>query len=228
MDIYIKNADTIAHVWSGQQIQPGEYYLLEGFEKPRWQNNSQLLSDIGSGIAIVARNSSGSEDITDVSSAIDFLRGELPKNEDGLPIVAPTFEETQGLTVVWKGSLYIATAGALNIFDEAVTTQIKVRGGWYELMDTNAVVGDYIEFSIIDKDDVLGLFTTYGLTVGVDVLELKKFIRKEYVNPNIYMRQEFASDGASTVYAGLYIRIAYLSTGANDVQFKVMEKYHEI
>lgn len=228
MDIYIKNTDTIAHVWSGQQIQPGEYYLLEGLEKPRWQNNSQLLSDIGSGIAIVARNGSGSEDIIDVATAIDFLKGELPKNVDGLLIVAPTFEEHQGLTVVWKGSLYTATAGALNIFDEVVTTQIKVRGGWYELMDANAVVGDYIEFSIIDKDDVLGLFATYGLTVGVDILELKKFIRKEYVNPSIHVRQDFNSEGASTVVAGLYMRVTYLSTGSNDVQFKKMEKYHEI
>lgn len=37
--------------------------------------------------------------------------------------------------------------------------------------------------SIVDKDDVLGLFSTYGLTVGVDVLELKEFVEDFYAPP---------------------------------------------
>jgi len=228
MAIYAKNTDTVQHKWAGQYVQPSEYYALEFLEESKWASNSQVLSDIGSGILVIARDDSGNNDITDVSEAINYLKGVGPVNEDGLPIVAPTFEEHQGLTVVWKGTLHTAAAGALSIFDEVVTTQIKVRGGWYELMDDKAAVGDYIEFSIVDKDDVLGLFSAYGLTVGVDILELKKFIRKEYVNPRITGRQDFDSEGASTVYAGLYMRVAYFSTGAEDVQFKTMEKYHEI
>lgn len=153
----------------------------------------------------------------------------IPKRDSsGTAIFAPTFEDLDGLSTVWKSYLYTATAGALNIFDEEVTTQIKMRGGWYELFDTNAVIGDYIEFSIVDKNDVLGLFSSYGLTVGVDILELKKFIRKEYVNPANKNRQLFESLAASTVTVGLFLRVAYLSTGTTDVQFKVMEKYHEI
>ncbi|HUV84463.1 MAG TPA: hypothetical protein VMV86_02075 [Methanosarcinales archaeon] len=228
MDIYIKNADTIAHVWSGQQIQPGEYYLLEESEKTKWQNNSQFLTDVANSIAILARSGSGSDDIIDISEAISFLKEELPKNENGLPLMAPTFEDTQGLTTVWKSHLYTATAGALSIFDEPVLSQIKVRGGWYELF-SSPTEGDYVEFSVIDKDDVLGLFSTYGLTIGVDILELKKFVRTEYINPNsINARQEFLSNGATSVYAGLYMRVAYLSTGLSDVVFKITEKYHEV
>jgi len=229
MDIYIKNADTIAHVWSGQQIQPGEYYLLEESEKPKWQNNSQFLTDVANGVAVLARGDSGSDDITDVSEAISFLKDEVPKNENGLPLTAPTFEDTQGLTTVWKSYLYTATAGALSVFDEPVSSQIKMRGGWYELFGNDAAAGDYVEFSIIDKDDVLGLFSTYGLTVGVDILELKKFVRTEYTNPDsANSRQEFISNGATSVYTGLYTRVAYLSTGLSDVKFKITEKYHEI
>jgi len=229
MAIYAKNADTIAHTWAGMQIQPATYYPLESSEETRWANDSQVLADIGSGLIIIARDASGNNDITDVSEAINYLKGNGPVSEDGLPIVAPTFEDTQGLTTVWKGYLRTATAGALNIFDEVVTSQIRVRGGWYEILDSNANIGDYLEFSIIDKDDVLGLFATYGLTVGVDVLELKKFIRTEYVNPNgNNKRQIFESSGASIVISGLYMRTSYLSTGTVDVQFKVVEKYHEI
>lgn len=151
------------------------------------------------------------------------------RNEEGLTIIAPTFEDAQGLTTVWKGRIYTATAGALNIFDELVTTQLKVRGGWYELLDNKAVINDYLEFAIVDKDDVLGLFAAYGLTVGQDVLELKKFVRTEYINPmTAGQRQDFESNGASTVYAGLYMRVYYNSTGSEDVKFKIMEKYHEI
>lgn len=150
------------------------------------------------------------------------------RDENGLPIFAPTFEDTQGLTTVWKAHLYTATAGALSIFDEEVTTQMKLRGGWYELFDNNAVIGDYVEFSIIDKNDVLGLFSTYGLIVGQDILELKKFVRTEYVNPNMQGRQLFESAGASTVVPGLFLRTAYLSNGTANVQFKVVEKYHEV
>lgn len=229
MAIYAKNTDTVQHKWGGTYVQPSTYYALESLEESSWANDSQVLTDIGNGTLVIAKDDSGNNDITDVNEAINYLKGNGPVNEDGLPLMAPTFEDAQGLTTVWKGHKYTASAGVLNIFDEVITSQIKVRGGWYELMDANAIVGDYIEFSIVDKDDVLGLFTTYGLTVGVDILELKKFVRTEYVNPLMSgRREEFESSGASTVYAGLYMRTSYLSTGAEDVTFKITEKYHEI
>lgn len=152
-----------------------------------------------------------------------------PRDEKGLPVIAPTFEDTQGLTTVWKGYLYTASAGSLNFFDEEVTSQLVLRGGWYEIIDKDKVnVGDYLEFSIIDKNDVLGLFALYGLTVGVDVLELKKFVRTEYVNPNPAGIPDFTAQGASPVTAGLFMRVSYMNTGAEDVRFKITEKYHEI
>lgn len=91
-----------------------------------------------------------------------------PKDASGNPIVAPTFEDDAGLTGRWRGEKYTATKNTLNIFDRLVTSQIKLRGGWYELLDDpnspTAVLNDYIEFAVVDKDDVLGLFSTYGLT----------------------------------------------------------------
>lgn len=227
-DIWVKNNHIEQKNWCGQGIDPGEYYLIEAFEVSRWQTNSVFLVDLANGVAVLAKSDSGSDDIIDVAKALAFLNDKPPTDENGIPVVAPTFEDTQGLTVVWKGRLHTAIAGSLNIFDHPVITQIKVRGGWYELMDGNAAIGDYIEFSIIDKDNILGLFSAYGLTEGVDILELKKFIRTEYVNPKISARQDFSADGASTVIAGLYMRVSYLSTGVDDVQFKVMEKYHEL
>lgn len=153
-------------------------------------------------------------------------------NNEGNQIVAPTFEDDGGLMGVWKGFLYTATAGVLNLYDEVVTKELKLRGGWYELIAPQAVPqaaeGDYIEFSIVDKDDILGMFGMLGLTVGVDVLELAKFVRKDYVNPYETSRQEFMSMGASAVMQGLYFRTAYQSTGATNVKFTIVLKYHEV
>jgi len=228
---YIKNEDNVVHTWCGTPIEPGEYYMIPDQDKLKWANDSQLIIDIASGYAAVAKTDDETTDFTDVSEAINYLKDIINQltNVDGYPLVAPTFEDAQGLTTVWKGRIYTATAGAVNIFDEPVTTQIKVRGGWYELMNDKAVAGDYVEFSIVDKDNILGLFGLYGLTVGVDVLELKKFIRTEYINPlRVGSKEVFESAGASTVYAGLYMRVTYHSTGVDDVDFKVVEKYHEI
>jgi hypothetical protein len=146
----------------------------------------------------------------------------------GRTIVSPTFEDTQGLSTIWKGHLYTAAPNSLNIFDEKVTTQLKLRGGWYKLLDSTANVGDYVEFSIIDKDNILGLFGMFGLTVGTSVLELKKFVRSEYVSPNDMTRQDFVTGGASEVMAGLYFRTYYLNTGSSEIKFAITEKYHEV
>jgi hypothetical protein len=151
-----------------------------------------------------------------------------PRHASGAHIYAPTFEDTGGLHPQWKGHLYTAVAGATNIFDELVTTEKQLRGGWYEILDSNAVIGDYVEQSVVDKDDVLGYFSAYGLTVGQDVLELKKYIKTEYVNPNTAgQRQVFQVNSTFVVTAGLYLRVLYESTGANDVQMKVTTLAYE-
>lgn len=145
-----------------------------------------------------------------------------PKDDDGNPVTAPAFENTGGLHPLWHGHLYTVTAGATNIFDELVTTEKRLRGGWYTLMDGNAVVGDYIEESVVDKDDVLGYFGYYGYTVGVDVLELKKYVRTEYVHPKSEgIRQEFQANSVFSVVAGLYLRTIFESTGLNDLKLAV-------
>lgn len=149
--------------------------------------------------------------------------GTAPKSSDGRPILAPTFEDAYGLTPIWDGQLCEAAPGAISIFDKLITTELKIRGGWYELLEAGAVVGDLLEFAIVDKDDVLGYFTPLGLTVGSGVLELKKYVRNEYVAPAaLAQRQEFFCGSVFSVMAGLYFRTIYHSTGTTPVKFKTM------
>ncbi len=72
----IKNNDSETHTWVGQEIQAGQYYQIQPLEEMAWANDSSLLSDIGSGIAIV---NDGSSDITDINEAINYLKGDVPK-----------------------------------------------------------------------------------------------------------------------------------------------------
>jgi len=137
-------------------------------------------------------------------------------------VIAPAFEDTGGVSPQWVSNLYTVQAGALNFFDRAIIYEEKLRRGWYEVMDTNSVIGDYIEESVIDKDDVLGYFGAYGYTVGVDVLELVKYVKTDYINPLAAgTRQNFEVGSVFAIMPGLYLRTAYLSTGANNIQLKV-------
>lgn len=151
----------------------------------------------------------------------------VPISQDGGVRFAPTFEDTNDLQPSWEGHLYEAVAGATSIFDELVDTERQIRGGWYEIFSGPPVHGDYIEFSVVDKDDVLGYFTPLGLVVGQDVLELQKYVLKEYVNPNSSGRELFMANSVWPLIAGLYMRTIYVSAGGVNVNFKVVTLAYE-
>lgn len=156
------------------------------------------------------------------TTIVDSMGDDGPATEDGTPIVSTSFSDSQGLDPKWEGQKYVATAGALSIFDLLITTEKKLRGGWYQLMKGSVPhADDYIEFGVYDKDDVLGLFATYGLTVGVDVLELKKYVIKDYTDVEGLALQTFKSDSVFTIAAGLYLRSIYNSLGGTDVPFRI-------
>lgn len=152
-------------------------------------------------------------------------------DSDGNLVVTPTFEYDGDLNGVWKGYSYTAPPGVLSFFEEEVVTEVKLRGGWYQLIapttSPQANKGDYLEFSVIDRNDVLGYFAAFGLIVGNDILELKRAVKTDFINPFNNSRQEFMATGASTVVAGLFFRTSYFNTGVVPVDFKVTLKYHE-
>lgn len=108
MNIQIKNADTVNHVWVGQTVTPGTYYVIQAVELAAWANNSQLLIDIANGLAVV---NNGTADFTDVNSAISYLKGTAaqlvtttaPKTPDGKDVVA-TNRIPDGFTLGSEGA----------------------------------------------------------------------------------------------------------------------------
>jgi len=156
----------------------------------------------------------------------------MPHDEVGNPRFAPTFEDDQGLNGTWKGKRYVVEPGVLNIYDELVVKELKIRGGWYELMhlpaDCPATDEDYVEFSVVDKDDVTGLFALFGLEVGVDVIEFGKFPETDYVNKYAAAtRQMFRVNGAKDIIPGLYLRTYYMSMGSEGLLVKRVVQVHE-
>lgn len=85
---YIKNTTNGNKTWVGQLVSSGDYYEIQSHEEAQWANDSTLLTDIGSGDAVVAKDDSGTTDITDVATGINHLKDIviLPYDSDNAPI----------------------------------------------------------------------------------------------------------------------------------------------
>jgi|GEM_PF-5634476 len=114
-----------------------------------------------------------------------------------------------------------------NIFDFRISEEIvgkdncvEIVGGQYYIRNIDAInEADIMEFSVVDKDDVLGLFQYYRLTVGTDVLELAKFVRTHSVIGGTLVR---INPGQSKILPlGLYLRTSYISYGSVPFKLKI-------
>lgn len=74
MTKWIKNNSGVVKTYLGQQINDQTYYEIQPYESTAWANDSLLLTDIGSGDAIVAKDDSGNSNIVDINNAINYLK----------------------------------------------------------------------------------------------------------------------------------------------------------
>lgn len=140
---------------------------------------------------------------------------------------SPYPPERQFFQIGNGGAPYACVPGAVNIFDlkidgtmvEPNTKDVYLFGGEY-WTDANVLENDYVEFSVVDKDNVLGYHTKYGLTPGVDVIELAKYIRKRPLVPST--KDKIESGNAVLLREGLYLRTIYnAAAGGQNRIFKV-------
>lgn len=148
------------------------------------------------------------------------MKGQIHRPAEKLSPYAFAEERT-----VFQGFSYTAQPGALNIFDEPIGNNlVYVQGGKLWIKEPN--LGDYAELSVVDKDNVLGLFEQYNLVEGTDVLELSKWVKKLYMPPWNWECELFAKT-AGSVMPGLYLRIAYNNVGTQPVDFGVFYLWYE-
>lgn len=157
-------------------------------------------------------------------------------NDNGDRIFAPTLDDVAGFYPKKRCYKETVVKNTENFFDYEVTSEKRINGGefWIFPGDESRVhEDDYIEFSIIDKNDVLGLFATYGLSVANgDILELVKFVQNDYVKKgNVadgYHSQLYEGiKGTNRVMAGLFMRVSYSSHGTDDLKFLWRLYYYE-
>lgn len=154
----------------------------------------------------------------------DGLAVEVHSPITGALVTAPTYSQYEE-DAAFKGIMLDAPANQTSFHDLEITTQIYIEGGYFWSDGGNR--GDYVEVSVVDKDDVLGLFTQLNLTVGVDVLELDKFVETMYLKPGGMEFSLVQTSDIAQVMAGLYIRTKYENTGANAGTVSVLYKWFE-
>lgn len=142
----------------------------------------------------------------------------------GALVTAATYSQYEE-DAAFKGIMLDAPANQTSIHDLEITTQIYIEGGYFWSDGGNK--GDYVEVSVVDKDDVLGLFGQFNLTVGVDVLELDKFVETMYLKPGGMEFSLVQTSDIAQVMEGLYIRTKYENVGANVGMVSVLYKWFE-
>jgi len=173
----IKNIDSVAHTWGGVEIAAsGEYTVSSDVEWASFATDSAFFDAI---VADEAQVNDGVNDLSSHLAQINYVLKKVSVDSQGHPIYAPTFEFDENRTKEWTGRRYPVTAGVLNIWDEWNASTMYLRGGWYEIFQEpssyKTIDGDTIEFSIVDKDDVMGLFSLFGLTARTNEVQTFTF-----------------------------------------------------
>jgi len=197
---WIKNTTVGSKTWLGQQVAASTYYNIQTSEESNWANDSTLLTDIGSGDALVAKDDSGNNDITDVSDAINYLKDDIAKE-------VLTQKEKSNIT------LKMACGKATSNVSGFVQLDIKVPGtagsgdgryveggsAWFLTYHPD----DHFKVHVIDVDNILGYgagtqvgsYTEDGANAGfyaepdgkVHVNSMGFF---GFINSGLYLRME--------------------------------------
>ena len=155
MSKWIKNNTAGTKTYAGKDITAGAYREVDS---DLWSKDSLLLTDIGNGDAIVAKDDTGTTDISDISEAIDFLKSNVPsqvevtKQDQIPPFASKTIPETgqklfrrkHGFSVDGGGSIAASSSGTMSFvipYALAKMTEVEIIG---------AKTGDTVDLKVYD------------------------------------------------------------------------------
>lgn len=194
LDKEIRDA-SITIAFDGINASPSGYELMFRAALPQ--------ADIDKANAVIAAHAGVRDSTLDEDAAA--VKPKDPRTGYEVIAVSPYAYSEEDST--HKGVLFLPTRGQVSFHDIQVTTEVFIQGA-EDYQISNGITGDIVEFSIVDKDDVLGMFGAMGLTVGQDVLEVAKFLRTFHVEPGTH-RGQVLGKTAGQVLPGLYMRIKY-------------------
>jgi hypothetical protein len=136
---------------------------------------------------------------------------EINRTDEGNFIYSPTYFSAPE---AWrsKGIKFTIPGNSVGINDLMISSQLRIQGA--DFWARSDIDGNEVEFSVIDKDNVLGYHTIYSLPPG-HPLELTKFVESNFFPSGLYCGSKTATQ-AHPVVQGLYIRIKYTNNSANE------------
>jgi hypothetical protein len=123
----------------------------------------------------------------------------------------PPFTDADNYRARSKGFSGTAVASSTTNLDFAIGVEDRYMHGG-ELILKNHVFGDTYKFQVIDKDNVLG----YGANTVLDEFRTDWNVFEDRQNQGI-INYNFVA----RLYAGLYVRLVYTSTGGTNVLVRV-------
>ena len=120
-------------------------------------------------------------------------------NKPVIQQVAITLSE-DAFKISAEGFKFLANANTTTTFDYQLNQKFMFRG--LSFLSNNAILGDYINVQLVDKDNVLGL--------GAGII-LASPIKKGYIMPTINSGPIYREDVSSSQIPieGLYLRVNY-------------------
>jgi hypothetical protein len=210
--------------WVGYFVELDEgYEVLTGHKDLIFRSvvSSDNISDFKFNVKSLLVKASSINDA--IALLIGLTTQALKVTPSGAMLSAPTH---MTVSEAWRmhGYKFNMPASGLSIHDIEITTQVLVQGGtfWVDVEGED----DYAEFSVVDKNNVLGLFSLFGLTPGEDVLELKKFITKMYMHKGFNNKSIMASV-VTPVVSGLFLRNYYYNSSSSPVKVGMSYVWYE-
>ncbi len=236
---WIKNADILTHTYEGQEIAAGTYHEILQNEWTSWSNNSDLLTDISTGIVIVAKDDSGSNDISDINEAINYLKGLLPSEVSITNVISSSgIKESSGMRARLVGIAHqTVPKNALTNIDWLIS-QLNISGvnkksyfDGIQYFVKDGQTGDHCKFQVIDKD---GSGVTAGLYPQI-VYDTYKDGNNELLveefGDNFFLVPDVLEDillYKARLYPNLYIRVVFTSTSTTVDPIVVFNLYRHI
>lgn len=202
---WVKNDSGSTKTWVGQQLDDQAYYEIQSVEETQWSSDSTLLTDIASGDAIVAKDDSGSFDISDVNEAIDYLKGNI--SPDVKISSAPAFADKAQLFFRGRGVKATCTANSTTEIKYTIPyAKAKING--MEIMYGQN--GDTCNFKVLDT--TTGTYTTipnyllnqFGFDWNITDSSLKEILPYDAnLLLNMQVVVEYTNNGNSDVDVGV-------------------------
>ena len=201
-DCYIFNDSGSSSTYNGQLIADQDYYQIQPVERLNFSLSSSLLTDIGSGDAVISSGNTSGDHITDVNTAIDYL-----KNINQM-VTIYAHKAAPDLNFRGKGISATVTKNTTQNIDYKLPEDREFDE--VVIILKNQDFGDKIDLQFVDKD---GVYYPAGTVLAT-------FFYDYHVASDVQNQGILKVDYTGTLVKDLYLRFRYYSVGTvNDVEF---------